>query len=186
MALGPTLETERLILRPPVAADLDGWAQLMGDAEAARFIGGRMARSPAWRTMAAVTGSWALHGFGMFSVVEKAGGRWIGRVGPWRPEGWPGAELAWGLHPGFHGKGYAVEAASAAMDWIVDRLGWDEVIHSIDPDNIASKAVARRLGSRLLRMGHLPEPYHEKALELWGQSAGEWKARRVQASSGRA
>jgi RimJ/RimL family protein N-acetyltransferase len=178
VVLGPVLETDRLILRPPVAADLDGWAQLMGDAEAARFIGGQMARSPAWRTMAAVTGSWALHGFGMFSVVEKASGRWIGRVGPWRPEGWPGGELAWGLHPGFHGKGYAVESAGAALDWIVDHLGWDGVIHSIDPENAASKRVAERLGSRLLRMGHLPEPYHEKALELWGQSAAEWKARR--------
>jgi RimJ/RimL family protein N-acetyltransferase len=179
VVLGPALETERLILRPPVAADLDGWAELMGDPAAARFIGGQMARSPAWRTMATVTGSWALNGFGMFSVVEKATGRWIGRVGPWRPEGWPGAELAWGLHPAFHGKGYAVEAASAAMDWIVDYLGWDEVIHSIDPENEASKKVAVRLGSRLLRMGHLPEPYHEKALELWGQGAEDWKARRA-------
>ena len=179
VVLGPTLETERLILRPPVAADLDGWAQLMGDPEAARFIGGRMARSPAWRMMAAVAGSWALQGFGMFSVVEKARGRWIGRVGPWRPEAWPGGELAWGLHPAFHGKGYAVEAAGAAMDWTVDHLGWDEVIHSIDPENHASKRVAERLGSRLLRTGRLPEPYHERTLELWGQSADAWRARRA-------
>jgi RimJ/RimL family protein N-acetyltransferase len=37
---GPAIETDRLILRPPRAEDLDGWAELMGDAEAARFIGG--------------------------------------------------------------------------------------------------------------------------------------------------
>jgi len=38
--LGPTLETERLLLRPPIEADLDGWAELMADAESSRFIGG--------------------------------------------------------------------------------------------------------------------------------------------------
>ena len=118
------------------------------------------------------------------ALVAAAQALWPGAApsadpGPWRPEAWPGAELAWGLHPAFHGKGYAVEAASAAMDWIVDHLGWNEVIHSIDPDNLPSKAVAARLGSRLLRMGHLPEPYHEKTLELWGQSAADWKARRA-------
>lgn len=177
-ALGPTLETDRLILRPPVAADLDGWAELMDDPEAARFIGGRMARSPAWRTMATVAGAWALNGFGMFSVIDKASGRWAGRIGPWRPEGWPGTELAWSLHPGFHGRGYAAEAATAAMDWTVDHLGWDEIIHCIDPANTPSKALAERIGSRFLRVGRMPEPYHETPIELWGQTAAAWKARR--------
>ena len=36
IAPGPTLETARLILRPTGAQDLDGWAELMGDAQAAR------------------------------------------------------------------------------------------------------------------------------------------------------
>ena len=40
-----------------------------------------MARSPAWRSLAATLGSWHLQGFGMFSVIEKASGRWVGRVG---------------------------------------------------------------------------------------------------------
>ena len=84
--LGPTLETDRLLLRPPVEADLDGWAELMGDEDCARFNGGTMARPAAWRAMASMAGSWALRGYGMFSVVEKESGRWIGRLGPWQPE----------------------------------------------------------------------------------------------------
>src|SRR5690606_17152865 len=90
LLVGPTLETARLILRPPREEDLDGWAELMGDEETARYIGGPMTRSAAWRTMATMAGSWQLKGFGMFSVVEKETGRWIGRVGPWQPEQWPG------------------------------------------------------------------------------------------------
>ena len=78
--LGPTLETPRLILRPPREEDLDGFAAMMADEEAARYVGGQQQRSGAWRGMAAMAGSWALRGYGMFSVIEKESGRWIGRV----------------------------------------------------------------------------------------------------------
>lgn len=175
--LGPTIETERLILRPPEAADLDGWAELMGDAEAARFIGGVQPRAGAWRGLAAMTGSWALHGFGMFSVVEKASGRWIGRLGPWRPEGWPGSEVGWGLVRSAWGKGYATEGAAAAMNWAVGALGWNDIIHCIDPANQASARVAERLGSTLRGRGRLPAPFEQVEVDLWGQSADSWRER---------
>ena len=95
--------------------------------------------------MATFTGSWALHGFGMFSVIEKASGRWIGRLGPWAPEGWPGTEVGWGLAREAWGKGYATEGSAATMDWAIDTLGWSDIIHSIDPDNEAS--IRSRAGS---------------------------------------
>lgn len=189
VAPGPTLETARLVLRPPAPEDLDRWAQLMADPIAARYIGGVMARSQTWRAMGAIAGSWALHGFGMFSLIEKDTGLWVGRIGPWRPDGWPGAEIAWSLHPGAWGRGYAVEAATAAMDWAVDQLGWTKIIHCIDPANQPSKAVARRLGSAYLRPGQLPAPFEASPIELWGQTADAWRARRkagVQPGSGRA
>ena len=95
--LGPTLETQRLILRPPQPEDFEGWAAMMADEEVARFIGGAMPRSTAWRTMAMMTGHWVLRGYSMFSVIEKESGNWIGRIGPWNPEGWPGTVVGWGL-----------------------------------------------------------------------------------------
>lgn len=178
IAPGPTLETARLILRPTATEDLDGWAELMADPEAARYIGGVMTRAQAWRGMASMAGSWALNGFGMFSVIEKHTGLWVGRIGPWRPEGWPGTEVGWGLHPRATGKGYAVEAAVATMDWAVDELGWTRIVHCIDPANAPSIKVAERLGSRFLGDGRLPEPYQDVPIQLWGQTADEWKARR--------
>lgn len=167
------LETDRLILRPPVQADLDGFATFGADERAARFLGGVQPRSVAWRTMATLAGSWSLIGFAMFSVIERSSGQWIGRIGPWAPEGWPGTEVGWGLLPSAWGKGYATEAAAACTDWAFDTLGWTEVIHTIAADNAASKAVAARLGSRYLRQGVLPEPISLK-LEVWGQSREEW------------
>lgn len=178
VAPGPTLETERLVLRPTAQADLDGWAELMGDAQAARFIGGVQPRPSAWRGMASMAGSWALNGFGMFSVIEKSSGAWLGRIGPWRPEGWPGAEVGWGLKRDAWGKGYAVEAAEATMDWAFDHLGWDDVIHCIDPLNTPSQKVAQRLGSRNRGRGQLPAPFEDHVIDIWGQTRDEWRARR--------
>jgi RimJ/RimL family protein N-acetyltransferase len=173
------LETERLILRPPMREDYEPWAAFVADEEAMRYIGGVQARSPAWRSLAAMAGSWQLQGFAMFSVIEKATGRWIGRVGPWQPEGWPGTEVGWSIVRAAWGRGYGPEAATASIDWAFDNLGWTEVIHTIDPANHNSKAVAAKLGSRYLRMDELPEPHHGKPVEVWGQSREAWRARRA-------
>lgn len=177
MELGPTLDTERLILRPPVQADFDAWAAFLGDPEAARHIGGVQPRSAAWRSMASMTGGWALLGFSMFSVIEKVTGSWIGRLGPWAPEGWPGTEVGWGLTRAAWGKGYALEGATAAIDWAFDHLGWTEVIHTIGPENHASAALARRLGSVNRGPGRLPAPFEGLSVDIWGQSREDWRAR---------
>jgi len=178
IAPGPTLETPRLILRPTAREDFEGFCALMADPETARFIGGVQSRPVVWRALCAMAGSWTLQGFAMFSVVEKATGRWIGRAGPWMPEGWPGTEVGWALLKEAHGKGYAVEAATAAIDWAFDHLGWTEVIHTIDPQNTPSQQVARRLGSALRGPGKLPPPLEASPVEVWGQRREEWRARR--------
>ena len=141
----PVLETERLVLRAPRAEDFEAWAGFAGDEETMRHLGGVQARAIAWRGICTMTGAWEIRGFSMFSVVEKATGRWVGRLGPWEPEGWPGTEVGWGLIREVWGRGYATEGATAAIDWAFDALGWDEVIHTIEPANTASQAVARRL-----------------------------------------
>ena len=174
----PRIETARLILRPTAMEDLDRWAELLADETAARFIGGVQPRAGVWRTLMTMAGAWALTGVAMFSVLEKDTGRWVGRVGPWEPLGWPGHEVGWSLHPDAWGKGYAVEAAHAAMDYAVDALDWPDVIHCIDPQNAPSKRVAERLGSAYRRMGRLPAPFEHVEVEIWGQTREEWRARR--------
>ncbi len=174
----PVLETPRLLLRPPALADFERWAELAADAEVTRYIGGLQARAVAWRSFAAMVGMWSLTGVAMFSVIEKASGRWVGRLGPWRPEGWPGTEVGWTLHRDAWGKGYATEGARAAIDYAFDVLGWDEVIHCIDPANTNSQRVARRLGSTLRGPVRLPPPFEGEPCEAWGQSRAQWRSRR--------
>jgi RimJ/RimL family protein N-acetyltransferase len=170
------IDTPRLLLRSPRLEDFDSWAALQADPEAARFIGGPQPRALAWRGFMIMAGSWSLLGFAMFSVIEKSSGRWIGRLGPWQPEGWPGTEIGWGLVRDAWGRGYATEGAAAAMKWAFLKLGWTDVIHSIAPDNSASQAVARKIGSRNRGPGRLPPPFEEAQVEIWGQTHAEWIA----------
>ena len=131
--------------------DVTANTMMLGDPLSARFI--TADRKPVtepmagWRNAAIMAGHWVLHGFGMFVVEEKASGTFVGRVGPFYPPVWPGFEVGWGVATEFRGKGYAVEAARAAIDWSFATFEMDRIIHCIDRENTASQAVARRLGA---------------------------------------
>jgi RimJ/RimL family protein N-acetyltransferase len=180
------LETERLLLRVPEIGDFERYAELLGNEDAARYIGGHLSRAAAWRRFLQMPGAWSVQGFGMFSVVEKASGRWLGQAGPWKPVGWPGNEIGWTFHPDAWGNGYATEAATAAIDWAFDNLGWDSVIHCIHPDNVGSQKLAARLGSRNSGPAPLPEPYQDTPNEVWTQTLADWRGRRAGATGYRA
>jgi len=184
--LGPTLETARLTLRPPCAGDFDAWAAFMADPVAARFVGGAQPPGGAWRSLAMMTGSWVISGFGNFSVIEKATGRWIGRAGPWYPAGWPGPEIGWAFDRSAWGNGYATEAALRCVTFAFEVLGWDRVVHPIDPANAASIAVAQRIGSTLLGPIRLVMSQAVVSADLYGQSRAEWAARETRAQRGTA
>ncbi|HVV72611.1 MAG TPA: GNAT family N-acetyltransferase [Verrucomicrobiae bacterium] len=175
--LGPVLETARLILRPPLAEDFAAYCDFHTNEETMRHIGGVQPVPVVWRTLRVVAGSWALDGFGFFSVLEKASGKWIGRIGPIYPYQWPGREVGWGLHTAYWGKGFAREAAVAVMDYVFDVLSWDRVIHTINPENANSVALAKALGSSNQGPGALPEPFAHIPVDIWGQSREAWRSK---------
>jgi len=170
----PGIETQRLILRQWRGSDIATNTAMLGDPQSARFI--TPDRKPVtepmagWRNAAIMAGHWVLHGFGMFVVEEKASGKFAGRVGPFYPPVWPGFEVGWGIAAEFRGRGYAVEAAKAAIDWSFSIFELDEIVHCIDPENVASQAVARRLGAKqegeTMLLGH--------AVDLWVTRRSAW------------
>lgn len=167
------LETERLILRKIDAQrDFDAWARLMADELTVKYIGGQvMNRALAWRQMAAVIGHWEILGYGFFSVEHKETGEWIGRVGPWNPEGWPEPEIGWTIGREHWGKGYATEAALASLRYAFDVLRWKRVIHAILEGNERSIAVAGRLGSTFIRSQQGLPGVTDQPVLIYGQNA---------------
>ncbi|MFZ1171572.1 MAG: GNAT family N-acetyltransferase [Bradyrhizobium sp.] len=177
MPMDLVIETERLLLRRWRDADVAPNTEMLADPDSARFItpDGKPVVDAfvGWRNAAIMAGHWALHGFGLFVVEEKQTGRYVGRVGPWFPVGWPGLEVGWGIAKGFRGKGYAVEAATASLDWTFATFEIDKIVHIIRPENVASQNVARRLGATIKRQVEL----FDHVSDLWVTQRDAWTAR---------
>jgi RimJ/RimL family protein N-acetyltransferase len=171
----PTLQTQRLTLRPLRPDDFDDYAALHADPEVMRFFdhGTLWDRARAWRHMASLVGSWYLTGCGMWVVEERAGAAFCGLVGLAEAEGWPGCELAGRLAPRFWGRGYATEANHAALACAFLTLGKDRVISLVHPDNRAAQRLVERTGETFLHRIQLGG--HE--LLCYGLDAATYRAR---------
>jgi RimJ/RimL family protein N-acetyltransferase len=152
---GPTLETDRLVLRPHTLDDFDDCAAIWADPAVTRHIGGKPSTpSESWARLLRYAGHWTLLGFGYWAVEEKASGRFIGEIGfadfkrgidP-SLAGLP--EIGWVLAPDAHGQGFATEGVRAALAWGDAHFGAARTFCIISPENHASIRVAEKCGYR--------------------------------------
>jgi RimJ/RimL family protein N-acetyltransferase len=163
----PSIETERLILRPFREDDVDAYTALLQTPQvrASLHLPDDTSRYDAWLGIARWLGQWELRGTGQWAVEEKASGALVGRAGPHFParDDWPGIEIGWALHPDHWGKGYATEAGAASVEWSFAHHDVDALYSVILPENTASQAVARRLGFTLVdtrALSHFPSMVH--------------------------
>jgi RimJ/RimL family protein N-acetyltransferase len=157
----PLLETERLLLRPPLLEDAAGAASMLGDIEVMRWLGGQTV--PAEDTPAVVEkwiARWDDNGCGPFSILRREDGRWLGRTGllVWDVRTWTHTtfasagdhaqpELGWALASEHWGRGYATEAALAVRAWAYADFGVELLVSLIKAENEASWRLAQRLGA---------------------------------------
>jgi RimJ/RimL family protein N-acetyltransferase len=141
----PEIETARLRLRAPVLADFEAHAGFSAS-ERSWHEGGPHDRVAAWRIWASDCALWQLRGYGPFGVEDRASGAYLGQVGIFQAEGYPGPELGWFVVPGAEGKGIAFEAARAVLDWLRRTTDWAHVTSIIEPANTRSIALGLRLG----------------------------------------
>ncbi|WP_110180932.1 GNAT family N-acetyltransferase [Nocardioides solisilvae] len=66
-----------------------------------------------------------------------------------RPPEWSVVEIGWAMHPDVAGRGFATEAARAALDLAFGHYGFHRVDAQLDPRNTASARLCERLGMRL-------------------------------------
>ncbi len=172
----PRLETERLVLRGLTAEDFEPLAAFMADPEVVRYLTGEpQSRADAWRGLAAALGHWHLRGYGVWAVERKSDRAFMGRVGMINPEGWPGLEIGWTLGRPYWGHGYATEAARAAMAYGFATQPVDRLISCIDPDNVASQAVAKRLGESKGERTVLRASAKDFTVDIWSIARREWQ-----------
>ena len=146
----PVLRTERLVLRAFTQHDFEAFARIVSDPEVVRYLdgGAPISREECWRGMALFIGHWHLRGYGWWAVEDRRSGDFLGRIGLYNPEGWPGIEVGWLLRRDVWGAGLATEGASAALTFAFDVVGASHVISLIDARNTRSIRVAEKIGER--------------------------------------
>ncbi|MFI5845986.1 GNAT family N-acetyltransferase [Catenuloplanes sp. NPDC051500] len=148
-----TLETDRLRLRSEWRDDdLDALAAMNADPEVMRYIldGAVRDREQSAAALAKFARDWRERGYGLFAIDVRETGAlagWAGLALPaFLPEVMPSVEIGWRLARGSWGKGYATEAATAALRFGFDELGLDRVISIRHPENVRSARVMEKLG----------------------------------------
>lgn len=143
----PRLRTARLVLREPRAADFERFAIEAAEPRARAYMGGAIDRREAWKRFLTTAGSWVVWGMGWWTV-ELPGTGFVGSVGIFRRESRPEIEIGWVIQRAHWGKGFACEAARAALEFAHQERGASRVIAHIAKGNDASISVAAKLGMR--------------------------------------
>ena len=149
----PVLTTARLSLGPHEAADYPDMLATWQDPVVVKYFGG-VPSTPeeCWARLLRYAGLWRLLGFGYWRIRERATGRFVGEVGladfgrDITPSLAGSPEAGWVLAPWAHRQGFAREAADAIFAWADAALDVKRTVCMIDPDNIASLALAAKLG----------------------------------------
>ncbi len=141
----PVVQTERLRLRAPRLEDFEAWASYFAT-DRSIHEGGPKTRRAAWEHWACDVALWPLKGYGPFGVEDRASGAHLGEVGIYHGEGYPAPELGWFVVPAAEGRGIALEAAGAVLDWVRVTFDWPHITNIIDPGNARSIALGLRLG----------------------------------------
>lgn len=164
----PVLETARLTLRAPHLDDLKPMAAFF-ETERSHMVGGPRDAMGSYTSLVSRLGHWALNGYGLWHIVEKASEDFIGWTGMIFAPAWSEPELGWSLFEGAEGKGYAFEAATAARGYAARHQGLNGVISYIAHANKRSMALAERLGAGF-----------EREAELMGKKCQLWRHPKVE------
>lgn len=140
------LATERLRLRPATVDDLEGWHAISGDAERTWFGETRSSLEDARANLEKHARHQEEHGFALWVVELRKSGEVIGVTGLTHLAEGPEVEVGYRFLEGCWGKGYATEAARAAIAFGFDELGLERIVAVTEPGNRASRRVMEKCG----------------------------------------
>jgi RimJ/RimL family protein N-acetyltransferase len=144
------IQTPHLLLRRWRDSDLPAFAALNGDPRVMEFMPKLLSREESDAMAARIRMLMTIQGFGFWAVEVPGIADFIGFVGLHRPSFeasfTPCVEIGWRLARAHWGKGYATEAARAALAHGFTALGLNEIVSFTVPANRRSRAVMERLG----------------------------------------
>ena len=142
-------QTPRLILRHLNLEDVEDLAAIYTDPVVMRFFGGTYTYESTKQWLEErVFKCYEQRGWGLWATIYKMENKLIGRCGliPQLVDGQEEVEIGYLLAKEYWGRGLATEAACNSRDYGFEKLGANRLISLIDPDNIASQKVAKKVG----------------------------------------
>ncbi|MCX6951352.1 MAG: GNAT family N-acetyltransferase [Verrucomicrobia bacterium] len=165
-----SLETPRLRLRELEPGDAGLVLELVNEPAWKRFIGDRGIRTLDDAQSYIRTGPRAMYerfGFGLWLVEAKDNlATPLGICGLLKREGLDDVDLGFALLERYWGRGYAFEAAAAALAYGRDRLKLPRIVAITSPDNERSGRLLEKLGFRHDRMIRLAADKPESRLHV--------------------
>jgi RimJ/RimL family protein N-acetyltransferase len=156
------LRTDRLLLREWRDADLEPFARLNADPEVMAHFPAPLSRLESDAQAARIRTSFDDSDFGLWAVEVPGVTPFAGVVGLAVPRFeapfTPCVEVGWRLARAHWGRGYATEAAAAAVAYGFEEAGLDEVVSFTVPANDRSRRVMERLGMRRDLAGDFDHP----------------------------
>ena len=142
------ITTARLSLLPPAPEQLPDLIRLKADERVFGFmLHGTRSAERTREELEDDVDFWAVRGYGTWSVFVRGSGEFLGICGLMeRPDG-RGVALRYALWPECRGKGYAREAAAAALEF-GHRAGLARIIAVARESNLASRGVLADIGMR--------------------------------------
>ena len=147
---GSELRTERLLLREWRDEDREPFATLNADPVVMEHLPSVLTRAESDAFVDRVLTHFAVHGYGLWAVEAEDGGL-AGFTGlSWTDAtGEPALEVGWRLAAAYWGRGYATEAATAALDVGLRQV--PQVVSFTAVANVRSERVMQRIGMRRVR-----------------------------------
>ena len=148
--LNITVETARLKLVPQTACWRADLLRLFNDKRVADWLFLNDPPTPEQLDVRieAAEVMWRERGYGMFVVLDKTNERFVARAGALVTPETGRIEIAWSTVAEAWGRGYASEAAEAAIEFTFGRSNLDVLDCYLRPDNAASRRVAEKVGFR--------------------------------------
>jgi RimJ/RimL family protein N-acetyltransferase len=156
------LTTERLCLRAWRESDRAPFAALNADPAVMQFFVAPFTREQSDALIERIEAHVRDHGFGLWAVELRAELRFLGFVGlaatAFPAPFTPCVEIGWRLARDAWGRGYASEAARAALRFGFETLAPDEIVAYTVPANLRSRHVMDRIGMQRDEHGDFDHP----------------------------
>lgn len=169
------IETKRLLLREYSPDDFDALYAILSDPETMRHYPAPFDEARTRRWIDWNLENYEKYGFGLWAVVLKETGAFIGDCGLTLQniDGEALPEIGYHIHRDHWRRGYAKEAARAVRDWAFENTDYDALYSYMKYTNVASYSTALANGMRLLK--EYPDPKNTVS-RAYAVTRAEWEA----------